>query len=314
MFPRRGEEGTGLVDVLVGFFIFALLGVTTIAALTRVSHVTLAVQSDNQAAVLAHRLLAKANADGCGMATGYSLAIATAPTQSQDQSQTQDSDAPSQDQDAQSTQPYSGCTWGSNKVYSLADVLPGAASPNAKSPGASCSPAPSTDGSPLSQGACYQVGTTTDVAALTFSWAWSQANAAPSSCSGTPTMTTPPDEVIATATVWWPNISAGGWHSFELTSIEAVPPVVQSAWNTGGLGGIAVPATVGSPVSLSPVSTQWPGPIITTASATNPASATGCAWFPYVPAAPLGTYSATVGSVNYSVPAVSAGSWSGVSP
>ena len=304
MLPRRGEEGTGLVDVLVGFFIFALLGVTTIAALTRVSHVTLAVQSDNQAAVLAHRLLAKANADGCGMATGYSLAIATAPTQSQ--SQSQDSNAQIQNQDAQSTQPYSGCTWGSNQVVSLADVLPGAANPNAPSPGASCSPAPTPGGNPISQGACYQVGTTTDIAALSFSWAWSQANAAPSSCSGTPAMTTPPDEVIATATVWWPNISAGGWHSFELTSIEAVPPVVQSAWNIGGLGGIAVQATAGSPVSLSPVSVQWPGPIITTASAA------GCAWFPYVPAAPSGTYSATANGAPAPVPVVSAGNW--VSP
>lgn len=162
------------------------------------------------------------------------------------------------------------CTFGQNKVQSYGDWT----------------------------GATYNTGAFTEVVSAHNAWGWSSGGPSCAMATGTP-VAAPPNELTRVVQAnWRDHHIAGATHSRVLTYVSSTPAVLMQGWQVGGLGGIAVQASAGTPVSLSVPG--WPAAVQTDAQAG------GCAWFPYVPAA--GGYSVSVGGT-VTQATVAAGQW-----
>lgn len=285
---RRDDAGTGLVDVVVATGLLSLLVAATAGLLAGVGQAQVYVATRHYAEVVADDMLTKADAAGCGAATGYG----TAP-------------------DALLL--ASHCTYGYRATKSLGDVvLSGSSGAVAGCPDTGYTPAyPGLPGP-----ACYQVPAT-DLrmsAGLNFAWSW-PGGAPPCSTLSQGQAAVAPSAMAATATVAWQGHSAGQWDDETATRVEPVPDLLASAWATGGMGAVAVQvtgATGSTPVGL--VVPSWaqatpapPDPLLMAAPQTGGA----CALFAFVPAGQ--GYKVWAGSSSNATPqpfTVEPGQWS----
>jgi type II secretory pathway pseudopilin PulG len=297
--PRPGEAGEGLVDVLVGFLIFGILAAVIVATLATLDRVTAQVSGSTQAATLASQVLAGAQAGSCGGLAGASPSPAARAA-------------------------LTRCTWGLNKVSSLADVTASNPATNATATPVLCTAADASTPAPANAagvGACYQAANFTFTASLHFTWGWttppgasavsgslSNPSASWSACSiATGASYTSPDELIRTAIVRWPDLrSKRGYHHRSVTEVGAAPAALESE-AVGGLGGLVVEVASPVPQDVGLVVPGFSAPII---AQTAPTGGQGCAVFPFLP--PSGGYQVWVGNTSNltSSPPVSAGLWS----
>lgn len=75
---RRDESGSGLVDVIVGFLVFAILIALSATLMQNIGTQGADVQANQQAITTAESVLAQERALGCGAVTGYGTASAAA--------------------------------------------------------------------------------------------------------------------------------------------------------------------------------------------------------------------------------------------
>lgn len=93
---RRGEDGSGLIDVMIGFLIFAVVITLSATLMSDINQAGANVQANQQAVTTAESVIAQERAYGCGAVTGYGTAgAATALAQD--------------------------CTFGANRVSSYSD-------------------------------------------------------------------------------------------------------------------------------------------------------------------------------------------------
>jgi len=291
--PRRDERGDGLIDVMVGVLIFGILAAAIVATLTTLDRVTASVSGSSQASALATRLLSDAQAGGCGQATG-----GTSPA------------------NAQAT--LARCTWGANKVSSLADVVAtdGSAAPSlcTDTDYATQAPADATG-----TGACYRIAHRTYTASLRFAWGWAvppsgQSASTWSACQITQgEVYNSPTELLRTAVIRWPDhrLSATAFHSRTVDETGAVPAALETESAAGGVGGLVVTVNSTIPADVGLVVPGLPAPIV---EQTAPSAGGECVTFPFLPPAAAG-YEVWVGNTSnlYTSPAVAAGTWSSVS-
>lgn len=286
---RRGEAGTGLVDVVVATGLLSVLVGVTASLLAGVGRAQLTVATRRYAEVVADNMASQAVSLGCGGATGYGTA-------------------------SQADALASRCAYGADRVVSLGDVL-----------GVTASGTPVDCPNVAYQGlpgpACYNVpGLDRQMSAgLHLSWGFSGgAPACSSSLNGQ--AATPPDDLVATSTVTWADQS-GQPSSVQATRVAPVPATLASAWAVGDMGAVAVSVNVTgpSPPSVTPVGlvvpswAQAPSPPPDPITLVGLKNGSGCAIFAYVPAG--SGYQVWVGSPSnlLQVPTVNSGEWTVVS-
>jgi len=289
---QRDERGDGLIDVMVGVLIFGILAAAIVATLTTLDRVTANVSGSSQASALASRLLSDAQAGGCGQATG-----ATSPS------------------DAKAI--LSRCTWGSNGVSALADVV---ATDNSTAPNL-CTDADYATQAPadtVGTGACYRIAHFTYTASIRFAWGWAvppsgQSASTWSACQiSQGEVYNSPTELLRTAVVRWPDhlVSTTAFHSRTVTETGAVPAALETESAGGDLGGLVVTVDSTTPQDVGLVVPGLSAPIV---EQTSPAGAGDCVTFPFLPPSASG-YQVWVGNTSnlYTSPAVDAGTWSSV--